>query len=1617
MPEAIGSYQLEATLSQTAWGFSARAHYRDAPVGGSGAALGPGGSSGGWLIRGCEPVGELIHRADAQRAQSWLLAAARFQQGLGGLEHGWMKVQDSGLEGGIAYSVRPYAPLSVRQLVQMNHCPTPAALHTVIGCVVDTLSRLDARFKRPHGNLHVGNVLLVPPGLDQLDNPRRWPLDLTEWRAVLTDPLPDAALLRGLDQEAERRALGALIHEWVCGRAPDKGWPLARADEWSRLGAVADAWFDWCNALLKPSADDALANDAFWQDARSRLDSALVPPPEPSRRKMVLPTAAVLLIGLGAAGYFGFRAMNPPAVVPEQSVRDLLRVVQIHDLWLGELRAELAKGSSLNNRFAQDPRLKALLDALNPGDRDDVTKYHPLDPRHCVYVSGEDPRDYLNQLAQAIDENGLPRTVEDQVVVDAVQRLLKDDDRVQASVFNANTIITELRKLTLDYVAQSQEAITTAPRWQQALADASGQAGTEGAVEVFNPLRREVQQFQEVFVEQSSRIQGLATVLSEFAAARRVFTNAPVGMTMNDTQSDLAWLASHQDALLSRVPALYTSDLSTIAAQLAQHPDTDPQVVFAAYAQAGEQLQQVSMKTRKIRNLAQTVWQDQVDQEAFVTAYRDRLYDQPAPGWEALDLWHELVETPGDWHRPEGADPRKAAAEVWAERDREILDFFVKIERLAPRSEARVELKGAYDQILPEIDQLKGRRWVRAHETQIRAETDAFSVRLKRLRDNTEVLFASVNKPLNEQLAEVRDSWPKQLNGAAPEPVEEAWVAAVDRLTGVIPTDDEKSKLYGFRATQAMTAFGQSVLAFVDDIPAPAPGDWLGVEGFDKDVAIRLVEKERGDVIAELISAAGFVAGSDETISVSLPTNTRQSIAGQYAQQIRQAHQLLTQLDQTQRLLDAGHLLGADRVQALRQACDASLIASAVSASVRRLDAWLGVKNTVSDQDLVNQLQSQLAAPEPDAGLVRVAIATLQDLGWPKPSTTLADANALLEPAETLIRAARQRGASAPGWAAGDNSEFASEFNLFAAYRRRMWERYTALVREPEGWQDALAAANDWLDLIPGTVMDPLVPSWPDPQLEKDAAYALALTQYRSALTGLIASENNTVTAADSPRVQRAVAASADRLQAFAQQKQGDRAATLVGRIQDRLQEKAPDTVEDMTRVGPHQSEWAEKLDAQLMPDDPSRPDLLHVALFSSTRPMNLYFRRVQPTGQEPPAWVLTSEVDVVLVQRVLAGLGIGPDRWCRLAGPQRRVAETQAWTPEDEAIEPPSSWVSGGEGNEALSPAASWFNLVKWAERLQLAHTDTNGNPLEGEDRKQAFVRGFTSGKISGGSIRPYPINTVSPQAAIAFGALLGCRLPTEHEWRAALETATPVQPNLLDVSHAKAEQQLDATYRLAQANFRNRVSNGIDDDLPPKPVGLRVRGLNVHEDQAVAAAANGGYDDGQIWFRPVRVSADGFTDLVGNVNEFFLHENWRKDAFSIRAQTLNPSTWSEFLLGGSDINNTDLTNALRRMVPYLKVGGGSAFDPRATAGDTKAFAPRSFSSDEDTQKQQAAVRQYGDERPDRKSVGARRNVIEDLVFSDVGFRLAFTAGPVPLDQWWAGTLDRELESLASRE
>ncbi|NQT88081.1 hypothetical protein HQ560_15045, partial [bacterium] len=261
-----------------------------------------------------------------------------------------------------------------------------------------------------------------------------------------------------------------------------------------------------------------------------------------------------------------------------------------------------------------------------------------------------------------------------------------------------------------------------------------------------------------------------------------------------------------------------------------------------------------------------------------------------------------------------------------------------------------------------------------------------------------------------------------------------------------------------------------------------------------------------------------------------------------------------------------------------------------------------------------------------------------------------------------------------------------------------------------------------------------------------------------------------------------------------------------------------------------------------------------------------LKFVRVRPKGA-PACYLCTTEVSVGLF---IDGFKV-TGKWADATGLLHAFEETTR--PKG-----PRTWVWKGRNTKVVALAPGWM--------------------YKGPEVPAPTVR--------------HPLNYVSAGGALYFASLLGCRLPTVSEWRAASDEHADRQRNLRD---ATWRRQLEAVReRVARRPALRPVWPDHDIFWPPGVVGLR------HDRAQVVS--NG--SDEVLWLAPVGNGAV-FRHLVGNVAELV-----RTDATDVHKEAEALHTWKR-----ADYPNLDNV----RTDSFRVIGGSALSPPELWDGKAKPF------------------------------------------------------------------------------
>lgn len=324
-------------------------------------------------------------------------------------------------------------------------------------------------------------------------------------------------------------------------------------------------------------------------------------------------------------------------------------------------------------------------------------------------------------------------------------------------------------------------------------------------------------------------------------------------------------------------------------------------------------------------------------------------------------------------------------------------------------------------------------------------------------------------------------------------------------------------------------------------------------------------------------------------------------------------------------------------------------------------------------------------------------------------------------------------------------------------------------------------------------------------------------------------------------------------------------------------------------------------------------------------------FARVQPSGPYSNVWISTTEVSARLFNDTVTSLG----SWEQI----RKIMHTFGLE-EDERLGPRVwRWTFGKKPGSTLPVINGIAPSMHWLVRS------------DGPGASEVYAKDVNPGQPS----IEMPMQHISPDASIYAASLLGCRLPTADEWRAAQRTYAANLPqqsfNLRDRTWARqqqyAEAQTEAGKRVWAADAGSFV--WIDAPLAPK---------TPKSTQIVES------DDGVLWFLPVGVSAgESNTGGGGSGGAGVSVASATTSAPIVKHLVGNVAEW---VWNGPDVgagrDAATIQKAIEASADKIGVIGASALS-------SPGVPPETF--------QQALLGE------------AREG------YADVGFRLAFTVGP----------------------
>jgi hypothetical protein len=273
-------------------------------------AVPPGGREASVVVERCEPLGDALRGSDdalgfffERRALQRRLASSTGTEGAGLGRGHVVVIRDLAATDTGGYCVRDRYDLSLGDLIRGRVRVRGDALHEIVSGVVAGLRAIERAAGRPHGDLDGDAVLLADPRAGRL-------------RVGIQHPLPGRLLGKDLSEvrRDELRRLGLLIYELVM-RRPFRdlsGYPVRDGSEWKALGAGHGFWLGLVNELLDPKG-----RGPTLEAVASKLDGLKYRKPGPSRLAIAGSAAAgVVLIG-AMAGLVVLALRKPPLLTAE----------------------------------------------------------------------------------------------------------------------------------------------------------------------------------------------------------------------------------------------------------------------------------------------------------------------------------------------------------------------------------------------------------------------------------------------------------------------------------------------------------------------------------------------------------------------------------------------------------------------------------------------------------------------------------------------------------------------------------------------------------------------------------------------------------------------------------------------------------------------------------------------------------------------------------------------------------------------------------------------------------------------------------------------------------------------------------------------------------------------------------------------------------------------------------------------------------------------------------------------------------------------------------------------------------------------------------------------------
>ena len=309
---------------------------------------------------------------------------------------------------------------------------------------------------------------------------------------------------------------------------------------------------------------------------------------------------------------------------------------------------------------------------------------------------------------------------------------------------------------------------------------------------------------------------------------------------------------------------------------------------------------------------------------------------------------------------------------------------------------------------------------------------------------------------------------------------------------------------------------------------------------------------------------------------------------------------------------------------------------------------------------------------------------------------------------------------------------------------------------------------------------------------------------------------------------------------------------------------------------------------------------------------VRIVFKRIKPQGRRPFFLAVT---EVSFGQ--FAGVIEAASAW----DPLRALV----WSPQPGEIGDPRRGPRSWEW--VMRPAPRMYPPQWW-----LFPEDANDFPKELRDPATGKFNRTVLGDAAGGTpSNRHPVQYLTPEAMMYVASLVGCRLPTPSEWRAAYDAYEKGVPT--------AQWNLrDETWRVQRDHVAALAGGGAGNHAPQAPdegIYLPPKGATPVASGAEARALP--QRDGTLYFRPADAPGGStFRQLVGNVAEVVCDASEPFEQLKdrtppkIKSFAAEPAT-GLFVIGGSALSPpevpVDSPQAVKPGAAYADVGFRLAF------------------------------------------------------------------------------------------